>query len=197
MMRGHVSALPIVFVLLTALLGPGQVTQSARAADATPVPAGSTDVGRFRAVFVGFGVPAENGRCPALTVVIAGPGSATHLGNFETTQDQCVDPTGDEPLAFTDGRYTFTARDGSTITGRYNGRMVPTETTASDDLYLIDGRFTIETGTGRFTGATGSGIADGLQNLTTGEASVVLDGTISYPGDGADSAGVGPVNPVR
>lgn len=107
---------------------------------------------------------------------------ATHLGSFTTAQDHCVDPNGADPLAFTDGRYTWTAADGSTLSGRYNGRLLPTETTAADGLFLIDGRFTIERGSGRFAGATGSGVADGLQNLTTGEADVVLDGTIAYPG---------------
>ena len=72
--------------------------------------------------------------------------------------------------------------DAGCGTGRYSGRLVPTETTTADDLYRIDGRFAIEAGTGRFAGATGGGLASGLQNLTTGEASVVLDGIITYPG---------------
>lgn len=110
-------------------------------------------------------------------------------GNFTTEQEHCVDPTGANPLAFTNGLYTFTAADGSTISGRYNGQLIPTETTAGDDLFMIEGRFTIEEGTGRFDGATGSGVADGLQNLTTGEASLVLDGTIAYPG--LEPGGVG------
>ncbi len=174
----------LALILLTAatVLAAAPPPWEVVAQNATPEPAGADQLGRFRAVFVGPGVPTEGGHCPALTVSIAGSGMATHLGSFETAQDHCVNPTGADPSAFTDGRYTFTATDGSTIAGRYNGRLIPTETTAADGLFLIDGRFTIEEGTGRFAGATGSGVADGLQDLTTGEASMVLDGTILYPG---------------
>ena len=170
------------FLLITAVTLWGTLAAASASQDATPAAEGQEHLGRFRAVLVGTGAPVEDGRCPALTIAITGPGTATHLGSFTTEQDHCVDPTGDTPLAFTDGHYTFTAEDGSSITGIYNGWMVPTESTAEDGLYLIEGRFTIQGGTGRFEGASGSGVADGLQNLETGKANLVLDGTIVYPG---------------
>jgi hypothetical protein len=188
MPRLHIAL--VAFALTVAIGAAASPAWHAGAEGGTPGPAGADQLGRFRAVFAGTGVPAEGGRCPALTVAIQGPGQASHLGRFTTAQSHCVDPTAADPSAFTDGRYTFTAADGSTIAGRYNGRLVPTETTGTDGLVLLDGRFTVEAGTGRFAGATGSGVADGLQNLTTGEASVVLDGTIAYPGPAtAPSAG--------
>lgn len=183
---GRTGVILLILIMLLGVFGLGTATL---AQEATPGPAEAEHLGRFRAVLVGMGMPSQDGRCPALTVTIGGPGIATHMGNFTTEQEHCVEPTGANPLAFTNGLYTFTAADGSTISGRYNGQLIPTETTASDDLFMIEGRFTIEEGTGRFDGATGSGVADGLQNLTTGEASLVLDGTIAYPG--LEPGGVG------
>ncbi|MDQ4044629.1 MAG: hypothetical protein M3173_04170 [Chloroflexota bacterium] len=168
----------VATLIATALL----LTVSAIGGTAAQDTAENAYLGRFQGMLVGSGAPVEGGRCPALTIEITGPGMATHMGSFTTEQSHCVDPTADDPLAFSDGQYTFTDADGSSISGRYNGRLIPTETTGVDGLYLIEGRWTIDEGTGRFEGATGAGVADGLQNLTTGEASLVLDGVFAYPG---------------
>lgn len=169
---------------------------SVAAQGASPDDRGTLYLGRFRGILVRMGAPVEDGRCPVMTVEITGPGSATHLGGFTTEQSHCVDPTGPDPLAFTDGEYTFTADDDSAISGRYHGWLVPTDSTAIDGLYLIEGRWTIEEGTGRFEGATGAGIADGLQNLETGQASLVLEGLIAYPGLAGEGVATPAATPV-
>ena len=94
--------------------------------------------------------------CPQIRVNVIGQGHATHLGRFTTAQFHCVDP--DDPLAFSAGRYTFTAADGSTISGAYSGRFVPTGTPG---VLAVDGRWSIDDGTGRLAGARGGGTAEG------------------------------------
>ena len=121
------------------------------------------------------------GRCAVLTNAISGTGQITHLGRFTTAQSHCVDLTGTDPLAFTDGIFTFTAANGDTIFGIYSGRLVPT---ATPGLFQVDGEFTIEGGTGRFANASGGGDASGEVNLTdpTLPATVIFDGSISTVG---------------
>lgn len=121
------------------------------------------------------------GRCPVLTNVISGTGQLTHLGHFMTAQSHCVDLTGPDPLAFTNGIFTFTAANGDTIFGTYSGRLVPT---ATPGLFQLDGEFVIEGGTGRFTDASGGGDATGEVNLAdpTLPATVIFDGQISTVG---------------
>jgi hypothetical protein len=121
------------------------------------------------------------GRCPVLTNVISGTGQLTHLGRFTTAQSHCVDLTGADPLAFTQGIFTFTAANGDTIFGTYSGRLVPT---ATPGLFEVDGMFTIEGGTGRFVNASGGGEAGGEVNLAdpTLPATVIFDGRISTVG---------------
>ena len=105
---------------------------------------------------------------------VVGSGIATHLGRFDTVQYECA-PFSD-PFAFT-GRYTFTAANGDTITGAYAGRFVPIPGSAE---FRPDAHWTIDGGTGRFTGATGGGPVDGHGTLAGGV--VILDGTISSVG---------------
>jgi hypothetical protein len=156
------------------------------AQDASPEAVAGDNLGRFYGILVGVGAPpTQGGRCPVLTAEFEAPGLATHLGRFTTSQNHCMDPDGADPLAFTNGEYTFTGEDGSSISGRYSGRLLPTETTDVDNMFLIQGRFTIESGAGRLEGATGGGPADGIMNMTTGEMSLYLGGAIAYPNPGA------------
>jgi hypothetical protein len=122
-----------------------------------------------------------SGRCDVLTNVISATGQITHLGRFTTAQSHCIDPTGADPLAFTEGEFTFTAANGGTIFGTYSGRLVPT---ATPGVFEVDGVFTIEGGTGRFANASGGGVASGETNLAdpAGPVTVILDGRISTVG---------------
>jgi hypothetical protein len=121
------------------------------------------------------------GRCAVLTNSISGTGQISHLGHFTTAQSHCIDPTGTDPLAFTEGVFTFTAANGDTIFGTYSGHLVPT---ATPGLFQLDGVFTIEGGTGRFANASGGGDASGETNLAdpAGPATLILDGSISTVG---------------
>jgi hypothetical protein len=134
----------------------------------------------FKGSFNGTSTVAP-GRCAVLTNAISGTGQITHLGRFTTAQSHCIDPTGTDPLAFTNGIFTFTAANGDTIFGTYSGRLVPT---ATPGLFQVDGVFTIEGGTGRFANASGGGDASGETNLAdpAGPATVILDGSISTVG---------------
>lgn len=131
----------------------------------------------LKATFNGPGVAADipADRCPVLTIQITGSGTSTHLGKFTTVQSHCAAPPS---LAFTDGEFTLTAANGDQVFGTYEGQFLPLE----PPLAAIDGAFTFTGGTGRFEGATGGGDASGVQNLATGEATVVLDGSISSVG---------------
>jgi hypothetical protein len=129
----------------------------------------------FRGTFTYTDVLAPGGRCPTLTDEIRGTGYATHLGRFTTVQSHCVAPPS---LAFTDGRYSFTAANGDQMRGTYSGVLVP----LAPPVYAVDGRWTITGGTGRFAGATGGGDASGELNLAASSGTVVLDGTISTVG---------------
>ncbi len=121
------------------------------------------------------------GRCTTLTNVISATGQITHLGRFTTAQSHCIDPTGADPLAFTQGIFTLTAANGDTVFGTYSGRLVPT---ARPGLFQVDGVFTIDGGTGRFANASGGGDASGETNLAdpAGPVTVILDGSISTVG---------------
>jgi len=114
-------------------------------------------------------------RCPGLVVLVHGQGFGTHVGDFTTAQTHCVNPTGSDPLAFTDGVFAFTAANGDRLTGSYSGHLLPTSTPG---LFALDGVASFEGGTGRFNHATGTAKATGLLNLDSGEAALFLEGII-------------------
>jgi hypothetical protein len=114
--------------------------------------------------------------CPALVpLATVGTGQATHLGLFTATEGLCLNPGTGE---FSSGHFTLTAANGDTISGTSHGQLVPTGSTTA----TIYGVFVITGGTGRFSGATGGGVATGSLDLTTFEANdFVMRGTISRP----------------
>jgi hypothetical protein len=136
----------------------------------------------FKAVFSATSTVEEDGRrCPGgLKATVRGTGLATQLGKFTTLQTHCINPATD-PFGFTRGIYQFTAEDGSTITGQYGGRIVPTTTSNVDGQFYVDAVFSITRGTGRLRGAQGGGGASGLLTPSTGDSNVVLDGHITFP----------------
>lgn len=136
----------------------------------------------FKAVFTTTStVTADpSSRCPELITDVRGSGLATQLGKFTTVQSSCLIPSQD-PLVFQDGMFVFTAADGSTLRGRFGGRIVPTPTSSQDDQFLIEAPFTLVGGTGRFRGAKGGGSGSGLLSPSLGEANIVLDGNIQLP----------------
>jgi hypothetical protein len=110
--------------------------------------------------------------CSGLRVDIVSEGQGTYVGLHTSIQHHCINPPS---LAFTDGEFTITAADGDQLSGTYFGELVP----IAPPIFAINGNFTFTGGTGRFEGATGGGTASGEQDLSTGDATVFLDGTIS------------------
>ncbi len=135
----------------------------------------------FKAVFTGIGGATPGVPCIGMQISIDTRGIVTDLGLVRTIQTHCVDPNGADPLAFTNGVVAATNTAGDGYKGTYSGRLVPTVTSATDNVYTIDGQFTITDGTGRYVGVTGGGKSSGLQNSVTGYFGLVLSGTISVP----------------
>ena len=116
---------------------------------------------------------------PLIHVTVQGGGEAQHLGRTETfTTNQ----TGNLITNHTTATYTLIAANGDRI-------VLEEETT--DELNLpagtatFAGTYTIESGTGRFFGATGTGTLVGSAQFTgpdSGVGEFTLDGTISSPG---------------
>lgn len=121
---------------------------------------------------------APGGSCAGLLVTLTGAGLASDLGKFTAAQQHCINPTGPEPLAFTNGVYRWTNATGDEIFGRYNGRLVPTDTSDADSLFIVEGNFTVEGGAGRFAGVVGSGVATGLLSAVTGDSTILLEASI-------------------
>ncbi len=119
-------------------------------------------------------IAADSSPCPFVRILVNGGGHATHLGRFSTSQYHCLDPA--DPLAFTEGVFTFTAANGDTVFGTYAGRFIPTTV---EGVSTVDGTFTFTGGTGRFAGASGGGLATGSGTATGG--TVFLNGSLGKP----------------
>jgi hypothetical protein len=135
----------------------------------------------FKAVFTGTGGITPGAPCSGKKISIDAKGIVTDLGLVRTIQTHCVDPKSTDPLSFTSGVAAATNTDGDGYTGTYTGKLVPTATSETDNIYVIDGQFTITGGTGRYAGATGGATATGLQNSATGYFGLVLSGSITVP----------------
>jgi hypothetical protein len=87
-------------------------------------------------------------------------------------------------LEITGGVWTITSRKG-TLTGTYAGAAAPT-TDPAVITYHVTGPIT--GGTGRFAGASGTIVFDGVANLATGELSEKVSGVLILraPEDEAD-----------
>lgn len=110
-------------------------------------------------------------------------GTATHLGRTVMVADHCT-PTG-EP--FGPDHMMLTAADGSQlhITDSGTAGPYPGEGTVVGSLIVVDARFEITGGTGRFEGATGGGDMSGYVVFVGFEVAewplgFVLEGTITY-----------------
>ena len=130
----------------------------------------------FRAHLEGVGaVPDDQNRCaPLVTAGNSTAGTMTHLGLVTGAHSQCIDPTGEhqDPLAFSNGIVTFTAKNGTKLFATFAGVLQPTEVPG---VFTVSNPFQIVGGTGRFEGATGGGSATGSLDLRVPETPVVLD----------------------
>jgi hypothetical protein len=107
------------------------------------------------------GMPA----CPThLGGTTTGIGRATELGVISLVANDCITP---QPNYFlSKGKFTLTTANGDNITANYSGSFIPTN---YPSIYSYED-FTIQItgGTGRFAGATGSGVLEGTSNIQTG-----------------------------
>ena len=123
-------------------------------------------------------VPVEQ-RCGpnALTIGFEGVGIATHLGRMEGTGSNCTSfNLTTEAVPIWDGLATFVAADGSSISMSYEGAQdepVDRRATAANT-------FTVNSGTGRFEGATGSWTSAEVIDFTTGIDRGSFSGWITY-----------------
>lgn len=97
-------------------------------------------------------------------------GHGTHVGRYTLQGAETINVvTG----AITDGAFTITAADGSTLTGTYSGQAPP-------DLSSYDVSGPVTGGTGRFEGATGSLTWHGTFDPATSELSDRVVGRVSW-----------------
>jgi hypothetical protein len=111
---------------------------------------------------------------PFVSAEVTATGNAAHLGNFTFIQVATVDTT----TRIGTGVFQFTAANGDTVYGTVVGQAAFTP----PNLLTILETATIEGGTGRFAGATGSFSIARFKNSVTGETICSFEGTISSPG---------------
>jgi hypothetical protein len=98
----------------------------------------------------------------------------THLGRVTGEHSQCIDPTGQvqNPLAYSDGRVTFTSASGDQLFATFEGTLIPTDVPG---FFAAANPFEIVGGTGRFEGASGGGQVTGSLDLRVAETPIVLN----------------------
>ena len=132
----------------------------------------------FRATYTaqaGF-TPVGNAVCSTgLADMTQGTGQATHLGRITGETFSCINLA---TLQATQGRFTFTAPDGSQVSGTYELQGTP----LSETLLRLEGPFTITGGTRRFEGASGGGQVTGTVDFATNELVLNFDGMVSSVG---------------
>jgi hypothetical protein len=118
-------------------------------------------------------------------------GNATHLGKFTTKIIFCMDvsevlPTDDTPGQLTEGESipyengigTFTAANGDKLYFTSSGAVLPSSHPDYD--FEFQDPFTITGGTGRFEGATGSGMTDSLVDFAEDRTDHKWTGSIKF-----------------
>ena len=135
------------------------------------MPPGEED--RARAFYVDvLGMPADEVVLapPHLLAHGTGEGNATHLGRFTATFDAVADLA--TPTAT--GTYRFTAANGDQLVATFAGTAVDVQ----PGVFQFTEVFTIVSGTGRFSGASGGftmrrlGVADFAANTVTSTGSI-------------------------
>ena len=118
---------------------------------------------------------------PLLHLTVNGKGNATNLGRTTAFTDDQVSNLIDGSGSAT---YTLTAKNGDTLVLALV--VQPGATINVEGGVLFSGSYTIRGGTGRFSGATGSGIFGGtglFLTETDGIGAFAVVGTISLPGN--------------
>ena len=111
---------------------------------------------------------------PFAVARVTAAGNATLLGDLTFVQVVTVNTA----TGAGSGSFQFTAANGDTVYGSIVGQA---RLTAPGVLTILE-TATIEGGTGRFDGATGSVSVTRVKNPATGETACSFEGTISSPG---------------
>jgi len=111
---------------------------------------------------------------PIASARVTAAGNSTQLGNFTFVELVTVNTA----TGAGSGVFEFTAANGDTVYGTIVGQA---RLTAPGVLTILE-TATIEGGTGRFDGATGSFSVSRVKNPATGETICTFEGSISSPG---------------
>ncbi len=125
----------------------------------------------------------EAGTGPSCQMIglISGQGTAAYLGRTAVSGTNCVTPPTDPAYPvfnFADGSIILMASNGDTITGTFQGSFVPTG--KGSIFTVVDGTYSFNRGTGRFSAVTGSGKLTGTQDIATGKGQLQASGRISF-----------------
>jgi hypothetical protein len=115
----------------------------------------------------------------AATRVSYSSGQSDLLGPFTGMAHQItrLNPDGTR-LSITDGIGVWTMASGDSIFLSYSGLFLPPTTPG---FYSFEKAITITGGTGRYAGASGSGILNGVSDIAKKQATVTLEGMITAP----------------
>jgi len=145
---------------------------------ALAVPALADDDGfKFKGSDSGpFTVTATNDLCVVFTQDTA-TGKANHgIGRYTLVASEFVNLC---TLEVTYGQFTITAKKGS-FSGTYSGKAAGT---SDQNVITYHVKGPITDGTGKYAGATGSIVFDGIANLATGQLSDKVSGVLVLPDD--------------
>ena len=126
----------------------------------------------FRGTFKAVEIPAL--QFPIVTIMAAGGGNATQLGNFTTTYTALVNLVTRVGI----GSVVFIAANGDRL---FVDSVGQSSLTATPNVISIVETLTITGGTGRFANATGSLTLERLKDQVSGSTSGHFDGTIVIP----------------
>lgn len=115
-----------------------------------------------------------------IKVDVQGSGQGTHVGHYTIVRHHCFNPA---TAMFEDGYFEQTAANGDKIWGMYSGfveDVLEFDEHGNPVVIVINAPWTIIGGTGRFSGAEGTGDLHGVFNLVTEEGQFDMEGWISY-----------------
>lgn len=153
---------------------------------AAPLTAAGAATRLFTATEVHTNPPASpTGRCaPTASTVDIGPGfgpaaGTSNFGAFSPRESHCINlPL---PAAYNDGRFDFTFTGGDDLVGTYFGNL---SASATPGTFTNVQTFTVTGGTGRFLGASGTLLGDGLVTFAPGappSATIDIAGNLALP----------------
>src|SRR5262245_9161429 len=113
---------------------------------------------------------------PPITATTAGTGNATHMGRIASAGNLTIVGSASCPGGFmAQMQDTFTAANGDKLMTAITMQLCP----IAPAIFHGVGTYVVTGGTGRFAGATGSGVFDGTANFGTTAIICALSGTIS------------------